>query len=328
MTPLNSAFAWLWPEEFAHPMRLFWLLLIPAGIALYVIARKLRKNNAMRYTNTAIMGRVMGSQKEIIRHLAVAFSLLTIITLSIANAIPLALDRVPRQRATVVLIIDTSRSMESTDVAPNRLAAAKKAATDFVDKLPDGFNVSIVSLAGNSSMEMPPMTDKSAAKMAIDKLGTQDSTAVGEALIIALEAVSRAPKGDDGSVAPASIVLLSDGTSNMGRSPIQAAQEAKAKGVRIYTVAYGTETGYVDIDGKREIVAPDKTLMTQIAQETGGEMVSADSPQSLERAYKNLQTKVGYDEVRTEVTARWAGLGLAFGILAALAAVLLAARWQ
>ena len=101
---------------------------------------------------------------------------------------------------------------------------------------------------------------------------------------------------------------------------------AKAK-VPIYTIAYGTENGYVDLDGKREKVPPDKALLQRIASMTNGQAYAAESAGDLDTVYKNIRSEVGYEEVRKEITATWAGYGLAFAVVAALAAVSLGARW-
>lgn len=143
----------------------------------------------------------------------------------------------------------------------------------------------------------------------------------------ALAAIQMAPKGDDGSVAPGAIVLLSDGTNTAGRSPLQGADEVRKANVAVHTIAYGTENGSVDVDGKRERVPPDRALMQQIASLTGGTFSAAESANDLGSVYKNIRSEVGYEEVKKETTALWAGYGLAFAVVAALAAVSLGARW-
>lgn len=328
MTVLDAgAFDWLHPMGYEHPERSVFFLLVPLGIVLYLVAMRLRNRRGMRFTNTGVLSQVLPKQRRILRHVAVVMSLLSIVTLTLAYMIPFAGDRVPRERATVVVVLDVSRSMGATDVKPNRLDAAKAEAKDFVRSLPSGYNVAVVSLSGNPGLRIPPTNDHEAVARAIDVLEMQDSTAIGDAIYAAISGVEMAPKGNDNTVAPAAIVLLSDGTNTAGRAPRQAADEAKQKKIPIYTVAYGTDTGYVDLDGKRENVRPDRELMKDIATLSGGEMLSAGSADDLKQAYANLKSKVGYDVVRTEVTARWAGLGLVFGLLAAVAAIMMAARW-
>ncbi len=217
--------------------------------------------------------------------------------------------------------------MQATDVKPTRLDAAKQAALSFVRGLPAQYNVSVVSLSGNPSVRLPPTTDRVQAQQAINSLKLQDSTAVGESIYTALNALQLAPKGSDSSPAPGAIVLLSDGQNTAGRSPAQAAAEAKKESVPIYTISYGTDNGYVDLDGKREPVRPDRELLTSIAQASGGQTFSAESLDQLNKVYNNIRSEVGQTPTKKETTALWAGYGLAFAVIAALGAVSLGARW-
>ena len=249
--------------------------------------------------------------------------------LSIAWARPTGIEMVPRERATVVMVMDVSRSMQATDVKPNRLDAAKASALLFVAALPAQYNIAVVSLAGNSAVRLPPTVDRAQARQAISSLKVQDSTAIGESIYSALEALQMAPKGANGDSepAPGAVVLLSDGQNTAGRSPVQAAAAAKKAGVPIYTIAYGTDNGYVDLDGKRETVPPDRELLKQLAADSGGDEFDAADQGQLDRVYTNIRSEVGQVATRKETTAAWAGYGLAFAVVAALAAVSLGARW-
>lgn len=312
---------------FYNPERLWWLLLVPAIVAAYIWALRRKTRSGMRYTNTSVLSRVMPKQSQWRRHLAVGLSLLALIALGLSWARPTGVDKVQRERATIVLVIDVSRSMGAVDVQPSRLDAAKTAAVTFIKSLPTGFNVAVVSLSGSPALRLPPTTDRAMAERAIQALKEQDSTAIGDSLYVALDALKSAPKGDDGSIPPGAIVLLSDGTNTAGQPAEQAAQAAASAKVPVYTIAYGTENGYVDLDGKRERVPPDVDLMKSIASITAAQEWSADSAGQLDAVYKNVRSQVGYEEVLKEVTALWAGYGLAFAVVAALAAVSLGARW-
>lgn len=313
--------------QFLSPDRLWALTLVPLLVAFYLWAMRRRNRTGMRFTNTSVLAKVVPRQSQWRRHLAVGLSLLSLVTLVIAWAQPNGVDKVPRERATIVLVIDVSRSMAATDVKPNRLDAAKQLSTQFLKDLPVQFNVAVVSMSGNPAVRLPPSTDRVLAERAIAALDYQDSTAVGDALVTAVSAVQMAPKGDDGSPAPGSIVLLSDGTNTAGRSPLQGADEARKAKVPVYTIAYGTENGSVDLDGKRERVPPDRELLAAIARDTGGTASTAENAGDLSRVYSAIRSEVGYDEVKKETTALWAGYGLAFAVVAALAAVSLGARW-
>lgn len=316
-----------WPPSFLDPERLWVLLVVPVLIAGYVYLVLRKKKTGMRFTNTAILSRVVPKQSQWRRHLAVALSLAALVALSLAWARPNGIEMVPRERATVVMVIDTSQSMAATDVQPTRLDAAKQAAHTFVKTLPEQYNVAVVSLSGNPALILPPTTDRAQAQQAINSLKLADSTAVGESIYVALSALQLAPKGTDSSPAPGAIVLLSDGQNTAGRSPTQAAAAAKKAGVPVYTIAYGTENGYVDLDGERNRVPPDKALLTNIAQSSGGAAFSAENLDQLNKVYNNIRSEVGQTPTKKETTALWAGYGLAFAVVAALAAVSLGARW-
>lgn len=314
-------------QMFLNPERLWWLLLIPVLIGVYVFLSRMKNRTGMRFTNTSVLGAVVPVQSQWRRHLAVALSVLSLAALAIAWARPSGVDRVPRERATIVLVMDISQSMAATDVQPNRLDAAKTQAKNFVASLPPQYNVALVSLSGNPAARMPPTLDRGQVNRALDALTLQDSTAVGDAISVAMSTLQSAPKAADGSSPPGAIVMLSDGQNTAGRSPLnEAAAAARAK-VPVYTIAYGTENGYVDLDGKRERVPPDRELLQRIATTTNGKAYTAESAGQLDDVYKNIRSEVGYEEVRKEITATWAGYGLAFAVVAALAAVSLGARW-
>lgn len=320
---------WLIPESFANPTRLLMLLIIPLVVAGYIFATLRRNRRGMRFTNTSMLEVVVKKQSAWRRHLAVGLSLLSLVTLTAAWATPEDQTLVERERATVVLVIDVSLSMQATDVEPNRLAAAQSEAKQFVESIKPGFNVALVAMSGGPAIVMRPTTDHQAVIRAIDGLQLQESTAIGESIALALRALDQAPKDpahpDD--PAPGAIVLLSDGENTTGRAPDQVASEAKKDEIPIYTIAYGTENGYVDLDGKREPVPVDREQMQRIADQTGGKMFTAKNPEQLKEAYQGIKQETGYVPAKREVTSRFAGYGLAFAVLAALAAISLAAKW-
>ena len=314
---------------FMAPNRLLILLVIPLLILAYIFASLRKNRRGMRFTNTSMLDVVVPKQSQWRRHLAVALSLLSLITLTAAFARPKTQVDVPRERATVVMVIDASQSMQATDVKPTRLDAAKQAAIDFVSKLPEKYNVSVVSMAGSCAILVPPTTAHHTVENAINSIQLQDSTAIGEGITTALRALQQAPKDPDNpnSIAPGAIVLLSDGFNTSGRAPQQAAAEAKAAKVPVYTIAYGTENGYVDLEGKREPVPVDHDEMKRIAAATSGEYFAAATADQLKKVYENIGSDVGYEKADREVTARFAGYGLALAVLAALGAISLGAKW-
>jgi len=314
---------------FLSPTRLYILLVIPLMIAAYIFASRRKNRRGMRFTNTSMLAVVVPKQSQWRRHLAVALSILSLVTLTAAFARPKTEVNVPRERATVVLVIDASLSMQATDVKPSRLDAAKAAAGQFVRDLPDKYNVSVVSMAGSSSILVPPTLQHNTVENAIATIKLQDSTAIGEGIATAMRALEQAPKdpAHPGQPAPGAIVLLSDGTNTVGRAPEQAAADARNSKVPVYTIAYGTENGYVDLDGKRQLVPVDHKQMQDIAKISGGQSFDAASAGQLKQVYENIGSEVGYEKADREVTSRFAGYGLAFAVLAALGAISLGARW-
>jgi Ca-activated chloride channel homolog len=176
---------------------------------------------------------------------------------------------------------------------------------------------------------VPPTTAHGTVQNAINGIQLQESTAIGEGIATALRALQQAPKDRDNpnSVAPGAIVLLSDGSNTTGRAPLQAAAEARTAKIPIYTIAYGTENGFVDLDGKREPVPVDHEEMKRIAAATNGEYFAAATADELKKVYQNIGSDIGYEKADREVTARFAGYGLALAVLAALGAISLGAKW-
>ena len=316
------------PLDFMRPERLWWLLMIPllVGLYLFLLWRRRRRARPHAITN---LDRVLPKQQSWKRHLAVSLAVLALAALNVAFAQPKGEVEVPRERATIVLTIDVSRSMIAEDVAPNRLAAAKAAAQDFLQMLPTGFNVALVSFAGTAAVVVPPTTDRGVVAAAIENLQVAPSTAIGEGIYSSLDAMAQAPPdpNDPDSTAPGAIVLLSDGYTNVGRPSDQAAQESKKRGIPIYTIAYGTANGYVENEGRREPVPVNPAELNQISRISGGKAFAAGSESELKQVYSSIARQVGYMKVDQEVTEAYAGYALGFAILAGIAVISLAARW-
>ena len=225
-----------------------------------------------------------------------------------------------------MLILDISQSMPATDVKPNRLDAARRPPRSSSRSCPTKYNVALVAWPDRPPCwcrRRPPTVQN-----AIDSIQLQDSTAIGEGIDAAMRRCTRRRRSQTpGRLAPGAIVLLSDGKNTTGRAPLQAAAEAGEAKVPIYTIAYGTENGYVDLDGKREPVPVDKEEMKAIAELSGGEYFAAATADQLRGVYKNIGSDVGYEKADREVTARFAGYGLALAVLAALGAISLGAKW-
>jgi Ca-activated chloride channel homolog len=314
--------------QFLAPSRLWLLLLIPALVGLYLLLIQ-RKRNRNKQVGRTMFDLVIPRDRTWLRHLAVGLSILSLLTLTLAFAKPKDEVSVPRERATIVVTIDVSLSMEATDVEPTRLEAAKGAAVDFVNALPPKFNVALVSFAGTATTVVPPTLDRGAVTAAIENLRPDRSTAIGEGIYTSLAALAQVPPDPDNpdAVVPARVVLLSDGKTQVGRTSDEAAQAAKAQRVPIYTIAYGTADGYIEIGGRQEPVPVDKAELARVSKISGGEAYSASSAGELKQVYKDIGSSVGKEKVDREVTARYAGFGLGLAILAALGMVSLGARW-
>ena len=314
--------------SFLAPGRLWFLLLIPllVGLYLWLVRRKLSHSRAVGRT---MFDLVIPRDRTWLRHVAVGLSILSLATLTLAFAKPKDEVSVPRERATIVVTIDVSLSMEATDVEPNRLEAAKAAAASFVTTLPPKFNVSLVSFAGTATTLVPPTLDRGAVTAAIAALQPQPSTAIGEGIYTSLTALLQVPPDpeDPEAVVPARIVLLSDGKTQVGRASDQAARAARQQDVPIYTIAYGTADGYIEVGGRREPVPVDRTELARVSRISGGEAYTATSAGQLKEVYDDIGSSVGKEKVDQEVTSRYAGFGLGFAILAALGMMSLAARW-
>lgn len=219
--------------------------------------------------------------------------------------------------------------MIAQDVPPDRITAAKAAAREFLNLLPVGFNVSLVSFAGTAAVVVPPTTDRGVVSAAIDNLQVAPSTAIGEGVYSSLDAMAQAPPDPDhpDDPAPGAVVLLSDGYTNVGRPSDQAAREAAKQRIPIYTIAYGTVNGYVENNGRREPVPVNPAELAQVSRLSGGKAFTADSSGELKEVYSSIAKSVGFVKVDQEVTEQYAGYALALAVIAAIAVISLGARW-
>ena len=228
-----------------------------------------------------------------------------------------------------MLVTDTSGSMFATDVRPSRLAAAQTAGRAMVDELPRGFRLGLVGFGTVAAQFVEPTTDKARVRAALDSLKFSGKTAMGDGLDLGIEAV-RTPVTDETGTPrriPGAIVLLSDGASTAGSDPITVAERARRLGVPIYTVALGTQAGYLEREGRdgtttREPVPPDTATLREIARETRGRYYAAPDAQRLTEIFKSLGTRLATRQEKQEVTSAFAGGGLALllvGMVAAMA---------
>ena len=307
------------PDGFLAPGRL-WLLVLPAALLVaYLLLQRRRPAYALRFTELDLLASVVSRSAAWKKHVPAALLLLCLVALTTAFARPTGQVQVPRERATVVVALDVSISMRAQDVSPDRITAARASAVEFVEGLPDRFNVGLVSFSGVAAVVVPPTQDHDAVQAAIGALELSESTAIGEAVFTSLDALRSVPGEVGQDPPPARVVLLSDGTNTVGRTPSQAAEAARAAGVPVSTIAYGTQEGVVEVDGQLISVPVDEPALSRLAEATGGSAFTAQSEDELDAVYDDIGSQVGTTQEQREVTARWTGLGL---LLAASAAAL------
>jgi Ca-activated chloride channel homolog len=316
--------------HFVSPAWLLLLLVIAAVAAVYAVLQLRRKKYVARFSNVDLLASVAPRRPGWRRHLTFALLLVGLAVLTIGVAQPTAAVKVPRDRATVMIAIDVSLSMQATDVLPDRITAAKKGAKSFVDMLPPRINVGLVKFGGNASVVVPPTIDRDVLKKAIDGLQLQDSTAIGEAIFTSLDAIktfSSQTTAKDDKPPPARVVLMSDGASNKGRSPMSAATTAKQAGVPVSTIAFGTDSGTVDLPGYGPQPVPaDKTTLRAVADATGGTFHTAASSEELRSVYSNIGSQIGFTTEHKVIAWRFLVVGLLFTVAAAAAALLWSGR--
>jgi Ca-activated chloride channel family protein len=305
---------------FQSPLWLLALLVIAALVAFYVVLQLRRKAYAARFTNVALLGSIVPKRPGWRRHLAFGVVALGLATLIVSLAVPSTEVRVPRERATVVMAVDVSLSMKATDIKPDRFRAMQSAAKQFVDVLPGRINLGLVSFAGTATTLVPPTTDRAQVANAIDHLDLAESTAIGEAIFTSLQAIenfqSTVESGDQ-RPPPARIVLLSDGTNTVGRPDTQAVDAAKAAGVPVSTIAFGTDYGTLDLDGETVPVPVDRVKLKEIADDTGGSYSQAATAAELQQVYADLGSQIGYTTEPKDVSYLFVRAGVLLALIGA-----------
>jgi Ca-activated chloride channel family protein len=299
-----------------------WLLAgVVALMVLYVVLQVRRSKFAVRFTNLPLLEKVAPTRPGWRRHLPASLFVIMLALLVVGFAQPAAAVQVPRERATVIIAVDVSPSMGADDVPPDRLAAARTAAHDFVNLLPDQFNVGLVAFAGTAQVVVAPVTDRDALRSGIDRLtiGTvaQPGTAIGEAIAASLQAVRTVDATAAAEPPPARAVVLSDGANTQGTDPSVAASEAAAAEVPVDTISVGTEDGAISQNGRDLAVPVDGATLQEVAERTGGSYHEAATTNELRDVYADIGSSVGFRTEQQDVSYRFIGLGLLFGLATA-----------
>ena len=347
--------------QFLWPGFLLLLLLVPLLIGLYVLGRRRRRPDAVRYSSLSLIRDALPGSSFIRRHLPFALFAVALAGLAVAVARPVVIASVPTNEATIVLTIDVSGSMCSTDVAPSRIEAAEAAAANFIGSQSSSTQIGIVAFSGFAEIVQAPTTDRNLLIDALHSLQTGRRTAVGSGILAAIDAIAEidpnvakstsdtapgvepppVPKGD---YAPEIIVLLTDGSSNAGPLPTAAAQEAADRGLRVYTIGFGTadggalsascapnlvgrepgggQGGFGGFGNQNNGQFPrgiDETTLKQVAADTGGTYYPAESAEQLESVFQGLPTNLITKHEVLEIGFGFVGASL---LLAGLAFIL------
>ena len=313
-----------WPDAFLETNRLYALLGVIALGLVYVLLSFQRQAYTLRFTNLPLLDTVAPRRPGWRRHVAAAVFLLAAAALVVSWARPSDEVLVPKERATVVLAIDTSLSMQATDVAPNRIEAAQSAALSFVETLPEQINVGLVTFDGVARVRVTPTTDREPVTRAIETLELGPATAIGEAILAGLDAIETAPIVDAaGEPVPATMVVMTDGKTTVGRPDSAGVEAAVEAGIPVSTIAFGTEQGTIVIDGELQPVPVEKVPLQTISEETGGTFFEAESLTELQSVYADIGSSIGFDTEQQEVTHRFVG----YAVVLLLASTILSLLW-
>jgi Ca-activated chloride channel family protein len=297
---------------FTWPIVLFGLAALPLLLALYAFAEVRRRKSQAAFGNPMLLPNVIDREPGKLRHLPLIVLLLGLATMIVGVARPHAVVSVPREEATVILAMDTSRSMKADDIQPTRLEASREAARAFLAEVPAKFRVGVVSFSTRAAVGVAPTEDRALVEAALDNLTPGEGTAIGDAVALSVR-VGNKEVPEDGVVPPRAILLISDGKQDGGSvQPNDAAARAKARGIPVYTVLVGTENGVVEeeLTGGFRVriqVPPDPETLRALAAATGGEFYTALDDERLRLVYEQLGSRLGEKEEVREVTDYFAG---------------------
>jgi Ca-activated chloride channel family protein len=312
--------------RFLSPWWLLTLLPVALTAGAYVFRQFRRRQYAMRFTNVDLLRTLAPRGLGWRRHVSALAFLLSLLGLGLAMARPSVDKKEPLERATVILAIDVSLSMQADDVQPTRIEAAQEAARSFVKELPPSYNLGLVSFAKSANVLVPPTKDRDSVIAGIDGLSLAEATATGEAVFTSLDAIKSVPADGADGAPPARIVLLSDGYRTSGRSIEDAETAATQANVPVSTIAFGTDDGVVDIRGALQKVPVDRVSLQQLADKTKGHFYEAASVSELKKVYEDMGSSIGHRVESREVTQWYAGAALLFGLCAAALSLLWTSR--
>jgi len=336
--------------ELLWPGFLYILALIPILVLFYILILRRRRPYAVRFSSLSLVREAVGKQSQVRRHLPFVLFLLAMSSLVVAMGRPVTTVTLPAANATIILTIDVSRSMCSTDISPNRLEAAKAAALDFIEAQEANVQIGVVAFAGYAVVIQEPTTDRNLLQSAVQNLTTARRTAIGSGLLTSLEALSEIDDSipspfsgvepeplPEGEYAPYMVVLLTDGVNTTGPEPLFAAEYAKTRGIRVYTIGFGTDQNDSPMNcggfqggpndfgqfffgggggGGNFRRGIDEETLKQVAAMTGGAYFAASSTGELQDVFRNLPVQLMTVTEITEISVIFAALGAVFILLA------------
>lgn len=341
--------------SFLSPENLWLLVVLPLAVLFYLVLLRRRKKAAVRYGNFGLLKQAIGPGNRIRRHIPPALFLLALMFMIIGISRPAAVMSVASHKSTVILAMDVSGSMRATDIKPSRIEAMQAAGKQFIAQQPRGVNIGIVAFAGAAFLVQPPTSDHTALGAAIDRFELQRRTAVGSGILTSLQALfpdedfdvnpftargdyldpaynqfanrgralgspakKKAAPVEPGSNKSSVIILLTDGATNTGPDPVEAARQAANHGVRVYTVGFGTPNGAIVGFGGWEMRAQlDEEALKRIADVTRAQYYRAGSAQDLQAVYKLLSKSIVVETKETEITSLLDAVAAAIALLSA-----------
>lgn len=298
------------------------LVVVAALAAVYVWVQLRRRSQAARFTNLALLDRVAPARPGWQRHVGAALFLATMLVLAVAMGRPAMPVEVPRERATIMVAIDVSPSMVANDVDPDRISAAKESAVGFVESLPDRFNVGLVSFSATAGVVASPTQDHQAVADSIENLQISPGTAIGEGVFASLQSIESFDSESGEEPPPSAIVLLSDGENTSGRPVASASRAASEAEVPVSTIAFGSGTALVEINGEPVEANIDKEALERLADDTGGYFYEAESETELSKVYEDIGSSLGSEIEYQENVVWWVRAAVLLGALAAAASLL------
>ncbi|HEU0304590.1 MAG TPA: VWA domain-containing protein [Gaiellaceae bacterium] len=298
---------------FESPLYLLALLAVPLAIVAYVVHHGRRSRVATRFASAPLLPNVIDRSPGRRRHVPPAILLLALAALLVGLARPHAKVSVPAENATIMLAVDTSRSMAADDVPPTRLEAATAGIREFLAEAPDTYRVGVVSFATVARVVAPPTRDRELVASALDELRIGQGTALGDAVAKAVEVGQAVRPGEEPR--PTTVLVVSDGKQDGGDvMPEEASRLARSRGVPVHAVAMGTADGVVEVPLQggytaRVEVPADPTTLREVARQTGGRFFLAPTLEELETVYADLASRLGREDEWREVTVAFAAGG-------------------